>query len=118
MMALERKKEFGVLQANGMQKTQIQGLTLVEAMMIGLLGVLLAFSFEIPFVHYMHHNPIPLTGDGAKSFEAMGAEPVLQMGVKPWLFALMGFIVFCLMLLSSIFPAIIIQRLKVSEAIK
>ena len=66
----------------------------------------------------MHNNPISLTGDGAKSFEAMGAEPVLQMGVKPFLFALMGFIVFCIMLLSSAFPAYLIKRMKVSEAIK
>ncbi len=118
MMALERKKEFGMLQANGMQKSQIQTLVLYEALILGLLDVAIAFAIEIPFVNFMHNNPIPLTGDSAKSFEAMGAEPVLQMGVKPLLFALMGGIVFCIMIVSSIFPAWFIKQMKVSEAIK
>lgn len=118
MMVLERKNEFGVLQANGLLKSQIQTLILLETLLLGLLGVVLAFVVEIPFVNFMHAHPIPLMGESARSFEAMGAEPVLQMGVKPWLFASIGGIVFVLMLLSAVFPALMIGRMKLSENLK
>lgn len=118
MMALERKKEFGILQAIGLQKAQIQMVIVMEAVILGLLGIITAFAIAIPFVLYMNANPIPLTGDSGKSFEAMGVEPVLQLGVKPHLFALMALIVFGIMLVSTLFPMWFIQRMKISEAIK
>ena len=118
MMALERKKEFGILQAIGLQKGQIQTVIVLEAVILGLLGIIAAFAVAIPFVLYMNANPIPLTGDSGKSFEAMGVEPVLQLGVKPHLFALMALIVFGIMLVSTLFPMWFVQRMKISEAIK
>ena len=66
----------------------------------------------------MYYHPIPLTGDGAKSFEAMGVEPIMQFGIKPKLWALMSFIVFCIMLIASLLPIQIINKQKVAEAIK
>ena len=118
MMALERKREFGVLQAIGLQKGQIQTVIVLESLLIGLLGIGLAFVIAIPFVLYMNANPIPLTGESGKSFEAMGVEPVLQLGVKPHLFAMMALIVLGIMLVSTLLPLGLIQRLKTSEAIK
>ncbi len=118
MMALERKKEFGILQAIGLQKAQIQTVIVIEAVMLGLLGIVVAFTVAIPFVLYMNANPIPLTGDSGKSFEAMGVEPVLQLGIKPHLFALMALIVFGIMLVSTLFPMWFVKRMKTSEAIK
>ena len=118
MMALERKKEFGILQAIGLQKAQIQTVIVLEAVILGLLGIIAAFAVAIPFVLYMNANPIPLTGDSGRSFEAMGVEPVLQLGVKPHLFALMALIVFGIMLVSTLFPMWFVQRMKISEAIK
>ena len=118
MMALERKKEFGILQAIGLQKAQIQVVIVIEAVILGLLGIITAFAIAIPFVLYMNANPIPLTGESGKSFEAMGVEPVLQLGVKPHLFALMALIVFGIMLVSTLFPVWFVKRMKISEAIK
>ncbi len=118
MMALERKKEFGILQAIGLQKAQLQIVIVIEAVILGLLGIITAFAIAIPFVLYMNANPIPLTGDSGKSFEVMGVEPVLQLGVKPHLFALMALIVFGIMLVSTLFPVWFVKRMKINEAIK
>jgi ABC-type lipoprotein release transport system permease subunit len=118
MMTLERKKEFGVLQAIGFQKREIKLLLIVEALFLGLLGIGLAFIIAIPFVLYMNANPIPLTGDSGKAFEAMGVEPVLQLGVKPALFALMASVVLGIMFLATIFPILFVKNLKINEAIK
>ncbi len=118
MMALERKKEFGMLQAIGLQKSQIQTVIFLESLMLGITGILIGLSIAIPLMIFMYNNPIPLTGDGAKSFEAMGAEPIMQFGIKPKLWALMSFIVFCIMIIASLFPIQFIKKQKVSEAIK
>ena len=118
MMALERKKEFGMLQAIGLQKTQIQTVIFLESLMLGITGIIIGLSIAIPFMIFMYYHPIPLTGDGAKSFEAMGVELVMQFGIKPKLWALMSFIVFCILIISSLFPIQFIKNQKVSEAIK
>ena len=118
MMALERKKEFGMLQAIGLQKSQIQTVIFLESLMLGITGILIGLSIAIPLMIFMYNNPIPLTGDGAKSFEAMGVEPIMQFGIKPKLWALMSFIVFCIMIIASLFPIQFIKKQKVSEAIK
>lgn len=117
MMALERKKEFGMLQAIGLQKSQIQTVIFLESLMLGITGIIIGLSIAIPFMIFMYYHPIPLTGDGAKSFEAMGAEPIMQFGIKPKLWALMSFIVFCIMLIASLLPIQIINKQKVAEAI-
>ena len=118
MMALERKKEFGILQAIGLQKSQIQTVIFLESLMLGITGIIIGLSIAIPFMIFMYYHPIPLTGDGAKSFEAMGVEPIMQFGIKPKLWALMSFIVFCIMLIASLLPIQIINKQKVAEAIK
>lgn len=118
MMALERKREFGMLQAIGLQKSSIQLLLVFEAFILGLLGVILAFCIAAPLVWYMHANPIPLTGESAKSFEAMGAEPVIQFAVKPSIFLINGAIVFCIMMLASFFPAMMVRKMKINQVIK
>ena len=118
MMALERKREFGMLQAIGLQKSQIQTVVLIESILLGLFGVVLAWLVALPIVSHMFNNPIPLTGEGAKSFEAMGVEPVIQFAIKPHLFGLMGLIIFIIMFVASVFPLSMIRRLKMSEVIK
>ncbi len=118
MMALERKREFGMLQANGMQKPRIQGLIIIESIFMGLIGVMIAFIAAGMVVSYMHYNPIPLSGEAARSFEAMGAEPIIQFAVKPDLFLKQGLIVFAIMMIASLFPVYLVKNLKISQAIR
>lgn len=118
MMALERKKEFGMLQAIGLQKKQIQIIIFLESLMLGVSGIILGLCIVIPLMIYMYNHPFPLTGESAKSFEAMGAEPVMQFGIKPKLWALMSTIIFGIMLIASLIPIQLIRKQKVSEAIK
>jgi len=118
MMALERKKEFGRLWAIGFQKKQIQLMLITESFLLGLLGVCLAFCLTLPVVIYLNTHPIPLKGESAKAFEAMGAEPIIQFAIKPSLFLLQGGIVFSIMLLASLFPLLIIRQLKINTSIR
>ncbi len=118
MMALERKKEFGMLQAIGLQKAQIQTVIFFESVLLGLSGIAIGLSIAIPLMLFLYNHPIPLTGEGAKSFEAMGAEPLMQFGVKPKLWAAMSAIVFGIMVVASLFPMRFVEKQNVSEAIR
>lgn len=118
MMAIERKREFGMLHANGMQRIQIQSLIIVESIFMGMIGIVSAYVLSALSVWYMHANPIPLAGEAARSFEAMGAAPVLQFAIKPDLFMKQGLIVFVIMMIASLFPIVLVKRLKTSDAIK
>ena len=53
MMALERKKEFGMLQAIGLQKSQIQTVIFLESLMLGITGIIIGLSIAIPFMIFM-----------------------------------------------------------------
>ena len=118
MMALERKKEFGMLQAIGLQKSQIQSLVFLESFILGIIGIIIGLGIAIPLMVYMYYNPIPLTGNGAKSFEAMGVEPYMNFGIKPYLWMLMSAVIFFIMLIASVFPIGLVKEQKISEAIK
>ena len=61
MMALERKREFGMLQAIGLQKSQIQTVILLESLMLGVIGVILAWL--IAFSHCQFHAQQPYPAD-------------------------------------------------------
>lgn len=117
MMALERLKEFAILNAIGMQKIKIQKLLLIESFLMGIGGIVLGLLIEIPFALIMHHNPIPLVGDAAKPFEAMGAEPFLLMAIKPHLFGIMIGIVMLIMFLATLYPAYRIGKLEMDNSI-
>jgi ABC-type lipoprotein release transport system permease subunit len=119
MMALERTREFAALRAVGMQAGEIQQLIFTEAVILTGLGILVAFCIAVPFVLTMHYNPIPLTGESGKAFEAMGIDnPSLQLGIKPHLFALMSAIVAGIMLVSTLVPMLLVRRMNVSETMK
>ena len=118
MMALERKREFGMLQAIGFQKRQIQFLLLIENCLLAMIGVFFSWLTAYPIINYMYNNPIPLTGEGAKSFQAMGVEPVIQFAIKPHLFGIMGFIIFIILIIASVISIIIIKDLKMIEVIR
>lgn len=118
MMAMERRREFGMLQAIGLQKSQIQQLVVLESLLLGLLGTVLAFVLALPVVRYFNANPIPLTGEGAKAFEAMGVEPVIILAVKPFIFFFQAGVVFAILLVACVFPVLLIRRLRMSEVIR
>jgi ABC-type lipoprotein release transport system permease subunit len=77
MMTVERRREFGVLVAIGMQKSKLAAIISLELFYIGILGILSGSAFGIPAIVFGQFHPIRLSGQFAKVYESYGMEPVM-----------------------------------------
>ena len=118
MMISERKREFGVMIAVGMQKSKLRNILIYEILLIGLIGIIAGFIAGIPTIAYYYANPIVLTGDAAKTMVDMGIEPLMQFTWKASVFYYQAIVVFILTLFVAIYPISTIRKLKVVKALK
>ncbi|MCP4312990.1 MAG: ABC transporter permease [Bacteroidetes bacterium] len=75
MLTAERKREFGVLVAIGMQKKKLASVMTLEMLFIGLLGILAGGFVASIIILYGVEHPIVFKGEAAKMFEEYGMEP-------------------------------------------
>jgi len=75
MLTAERKREFGVLVAIGMQKKKLTSIMTLEMLLIGLLGILAGTAVATIFILYGVEHPLIFKGEMAKMFEEYGMEP-------------------------------------------
>lgn len=118
MMIAERKKEFGVMVAVGMQKIKLARILFVETLMIGLLGVLSGVIFSYPIILLQEANPIPLTGQTAQLMEDFGFEPFMFFSSQSFVFTQQVVSIFILTLLIGIYPLIAATRLNVLKSLR
>lgn len=118
MMTTERMKEFGVMVAVGMKRTKLMLLTLLESLLIGLLGISAGLITTLPFIYYLYLNPIKLTGEMARATEQYGMEPLLAFSIDPWLFVNQFITVLLLMAVTLSYPAYKILNLKIINALR
>jgi ABC-type antimicrobial peptide transport system permease subunit len=69
---MERRKEFGVLIAIGMQKYKLSYILILETVLLGLVGVIAGIAVSIPITWYFTLHPIPFTGQAAETMLQMG----------------------------------------------
>ncbi len=77
MSVFERVREFGVMRAIGARPRTLFAVVLLEAAMLGLIGVILGLVVGIPVVLWYAQNPIVLSGDYAAAMEAFDIAPVI-----------------------------------------
>ncbi len=75
MLTAERKREFGVLVAIGMQKKKLSSIMTMEMLLIGLMGVLAGSAVATLVILYGVDHPIIFKGEMALMFEEYGMEP-------------------------------------------
>ncbi len=118
MMAMERRRECGVLVAIGMDKWKLNLLFMMESLMIGLVSVVIALLAGLPLVYWFQENPIRLSGDIATSMEVMGIEPIIPTIVRGDIFLTQGWIVMIVFLVALWYPLYMVRKLKVVEALR
>lgn len=118
MMISERKKEFGVMMAVGMQKYKLAITVFIETLCMGMLGVILGFVGSMPVVAYFFYHPIPLTGKGAEWMADLGFEPYMFFAWEPSVFFHQMLAILVITLFISIFPFIRIIGLTEMDALK
>jgi ABC-type antimicrobial peptide transport system permease subunit len=72
--------------------------------MMGLLGAFAGMAASIPLAYYFFKNPVPLTGDAAKTMIDMGIEPYMYFSMHPEVFYIQGITVFIITLIIALFP--------------
>ncbi|NQW26520.1 MAG: ABC transporter permease [Flammeovirgaceae bacterium] len=118
MMVKERMYEFGVLNAIGMTKGNIQIMVAFEIFMLIFLGVFIGLLAASPVVMCFWQNPIPLTGDAAASLEKFGYEAIVPFALNLKIFYNQGISIFIISILLAIYPMLSIKQLKIIKALK
>jgi ABC-type lipoprotein release transport system permease subunit len=118
MMTLERKREFAVMVSVGMQRGKLSLVILMETIVIGLLGVLCGIAVSLPFLIYLHFNPIGVTGEIANMMIQYNMTPAIPFSLKGYIFFNQGITVLILALVASLYPIIIISRFKILSALR
>lgn len=118
MMTAERRKEFGVMVAIGMQKRRLGGILTLEMIMVGMLGTLAGIILSLPIVYELYIHPITLSGETAETIMSFGMEPIMPTAWEAGYFFNQAGAVMIIVALAVFFPILSVTRLKVSKALR
>lgn len=118
MMTMERKKEFAVLVAIGMQRIKLSLIVFFETVLLSSISVLLGIILSIPLLNYLHENPIPLSGDLAKTMEQFGVEAIIPFSIESYFFFEQAIIVFTLSVIAALYPIFVINKFTVIKVLR
>ena len=118
MMVSERKREFGVLVAIGMQKKKLKRIVTIEMMLLGAIGLVSGLLASTPPILYFYYYPIVLKGDLANLMEDWGWDAVMPTAWFGPYFYWQVVIVALMVVLATLYPLRKIGTLKEIEALK
>jgi ABC-type lipoprotein release transport system permease subunit len=118
MMTSERRREFGVLVAVGMQKTKLATVVSLEMIYIGIMGILCGIAMALPVIFFGYYHPIRFTGEMAKMYEDYGMEPVMPFMPVNWYFLWQSAVVAIIILIAVIYPVRKIFKMKIVSSLK
>lgn len=118
MMTTERRREFGVLVAIGMQKSKLSVIVSFEMIYIGLMGILIGIAAALPAIIIGHYNPIRFSGEYAKIYESYGMEPIMPFMHVSYYFLWQSVIVALIVGIAIIYPVRQIYKMKLVTSLK
>jgi putative ABC transport system permease protein len=118
MMTAERRREFGVLVAVGMQKSKLAAVVSIEMIYIGILGILSGIILALPVIFIGYYHPIRFTGEMAKMYEDYGMEPVMPFMPVNWYFLWQSLVVSIIVLIAVIYPVRKIYKMDIVSSLK
>ena len=118
MMMMERTKEFGVLISVGMKKTRVMLVTTVESVFLSFIGVIAGIISSYPIAYYLKLHPIHITGEGAKTFDALGIEPIFNFSTDSIVFISQATIVFIIALVTALYPIFFVRKIEPNKAMR
>ena len=117
-MMLERIREFAMLIAIGMKRSQLALVCMLESLFLSFTGVIIGLMISFPVILYFKLNPIKLTGDMADMMTDYGFEAVMPTSTEPMIFATQAIAIFFISLLIGFYPVYKVFRLKVIDSKK
>ena len=117
MMMAERRKEFGVIVAIGMQKYKLSYVLVLETILLGFTGVIAGIAASIPITWYFTLHPIPITGQAADTMLQMGFDPVMSFSMIPSIYYHQAITILIFTLIIGLYPVFNINRLIIIKAL-
>ncbi len=118
MMIAERKREFGVMIAIGMQKKKLKGIITIEMALLGAIGVISGMIASAPVILYFYYFPVVLAGDLGKMMEDYGWDAVMPTAWFGPYFYWQAVIVAIMVSVATLYPRRKIGKLKEIEALR
>lgn len=118
MMTTERRKEFGVMIAVGMQKKRLGLILSIEMLLMGMVGAAVGVLGSLPVIGYLVKNPLRFSGEYAELFEVYGFEPIMPAKFELSYFIGQSSIVLIIFILAIIYPVNSVMKLKEIKAIR
>lgn len=118
MMLAERRREFGMLIAVGMQKTQLARVFAIEMVMTGFIGIFAGILASLPVVFYLHFHPYRFTGNMARMYEDYGFDPVMPTMLPDTYYLWQMVVVLLIILFALSYSIRKILNIKVITALK
>lgn len=118
MMTAERMYEFGVMMSVGMKRLIMQFTIFIEMAMMTSIGVLMGVAISLPILIYYYNNPIFMSGESAKAMETFGVEAAYFFSLQASLFYNQAWAIFFMALILSLYPLIVIWKLKPVKAMR
>jgi len=118
MMTAERRREFGVLVAVGMQKSKLATVVVFEMIFIGIMGIGSGIVMALPAIIYGYYHPIRFSGEIAKMYEDYGIEPVMPFLPVDWYFLWQSIIVAVIVFIAVIYPIRKIYKMQIVNSLK
>jgi putative ABC transport system permease protein len=118
MMTAERRREFGVLVALGMQKGKLASVIALEMFYIGFMGIASGVAGALPVIIYGFYHPIRFSGEMARMYEDYGMEPVMPFLPVDTYFLWQSVVVAIIIMIALIYPLRKILKIDVVNSLK
>jgi putative ABC transport system permease protein len=117
MMTFERSREFGILIAIGMKKRLLAVILLLESLMISFIGCIAGILGGIIIVKWFTKYPVYFSGELKEVYENYGIEPIIYFSSDEKIFIVQTLIVLILSTILTLYPCLMVMKLKPIEAI-
>ncbi len=117
MSTMERRREFGVMNAVGLRRSRLAMVLFIETIALVVVGVVAGLIVSMPIIYWFHLHPIPVTGDLVTVFEEFNIPPFIPFALDPGIFVAQGLVVLVMALVVASFPIVSIRRLHIMRAI-
>lgn len=116
MMIRERRYEFGLLIALGMERWKLGAVVWLEIIFLGMLGAVAGILSAMPAVAYLRQYPLRFSGGYSELLEQFGFEPIFPAQFSFDIFFAQAMIVFGITAILAFFPFWKISRLRPVKA--
>ncbi|MEN8193660.1 MAG: FtsX-like permease family protein [Bacteroidota bacterium] len=118
MMTMERRKEFAIMVAVGMQKTKLFAIVFIETLMIGAVAIIISIITSLPLLTYLHKNPIPLEGELKEAMLQFGMDPIWPFSVDASIFTNQTITIIFIAILAILYPLSKILKLDILKSMR